>query len=93
MTSRAFLTISRDGSKVTLKVDTNLEVERPALLFEWETGKEMHAALLADRLRENYTGLIERARKSAYLAGYKDGRGKKQQRSWWPSWLGWGYDA
>jgi hypothetical protein len=89
VTSRAFLRIYRDGSKVAVGLDTMTSgLNRPVLLFANDRGDELDAEMLARHLQETFGDIVQKARSDAYASGYRDGRARCGKTQWFSRWLG-----
>lgn len=74
-----------EGTKVTILIDSGVNVEKPGLLLYWECESELFARLLMEQLRDKFSNTVETIRKEEYLRGYKDKQQRKpKQDDWFP---------
>jgi hypothetical protein len=79
--------IGREGQNVSLYVSIVIPYcETKDFQFQLACGCEEYAGLLSAAMIEQIQSQLEQIRKTAYEKGYKDGRGKKAMRSWFPGW-------
>jgi len=77
-----FLSSTRDGTKVWIRVEVVINGTPHAIEFERETGCKLGMDVLVEKLRDSFYGAIQDIRRSEYEAGFKAGRGKKQKSIW-----------
>jgi hypothetical protein len=77
--------VRRDGSIVVVVVDHGLSLDdnSTAIRFEWETGRDIHAAALVAAFQKEIHRRILAARREEYDRGYKDGRAKRGKNPAW----------
>ena len=78
------ITLTRDGTKVVLRFDTTVQVDRPAILFTWNAGTELFAALLTRQVASDLSDAMVAARREAYNQGWADAKSKRAKQGWFP---------
>ena len=68
------------GSDLQVKVDTDLNVERPVLCATWHCGSALPAAALQVYLAELFEQEIARIREEAYSLGWKDAKARNRKK-------------
>ncbi len=68
------ISINREGSKIVLLVSHGLSTTEGPLKFEWECGRDIHAAALAVALQKHFSETVQSIRRDEYETGHRDGR-------------------
>lgn len=77
---------TRNGDKkctqVIANIETNLDVEKSVLCFQWECGAQYTAELLRQHLNKSIGDYLQSTTREAYHEGYKDGKNKQKKKLW-----------
>ena len=79
----------RDGTNavcaVTIPVPT---MDRRIYRFRFETGTEEYAALLTEAMRTEFRRIVQKSRKEAYEAGWRDAKARRRKQEYFAGYLG-----
>ena len=77
----------RDGTTIEVLIEVKASQEKRWLPFHWNANNELYAELLVENFKHHLIEQMQRARKEAYEAGWKDAKAKQQKETWFGGWL------
>jgi hypothetical protein len=75
-------------SKVIVRINTGVAVEKNTLVMEWDAGNDLCARLLLDRLNMKFAEDTRSIREDAYNKGWDDKQKRKIKKTWFRSFFG-----
>lgn len=82
----ALISIKREGTAVQVTIDCGCDHygnPMPSIVMKWEAHSDLFAALLADRVRDQFNNMLKGIRKESYLEGWQNAKSKKGAKRDW----------
>jgi hypothetical protein len=79
---------TQEGTRLKVKINTGVSVQRNIIVLEWDTTDELYARLLTDQIRSRFEEQTRTIREDAYNKGWDEKQKRKIKRTWFRSFFG-----